>query len=154
MVASSYLYATAHAGFAPALLGACSAAGASFYLTLVNASYVPVEGHSYMSNVSGFELSSASHTGGYNGTIRVSMTGRTVFSNTTSHQAEFRASAVSYVGLSAGTAVAYIIVKQAGSDGVSPLVAYCSLGGFPVLTNNGNVTVSFVASGVFQLTDA
>lgn len=149
-MSSSFLYTAALAGFGNGLLGDWSAAGGSFYVTLVSNNYVPSEGHSYASNFSGAELSSASHTGGYGGTIRVSMTGRTVFSNTTSHQAEFRASPVSYVGISAGTAHAFIVLKQAGSDGNSPLVAYVSTGGWPLVTNNGNVTISFANSGVFQ----
>ena len=153
-MASSFLFDRAKSGFGDGLLGDWSAAGGSFYYTLVNASYVPNEAHSMMSQLSGFELSSARHTGGYNGTIRVSMTGRSVFTNITSHQAEFRASAVCYTGLSAGTAVAGVVLKQAGSDGNSPLVAYVSTGGYPLVTNNGNVTISFYNSGVFNLQDA
>lgn len=153
-MASSFLFDIAKAGFGNALLGDWSAAGGSFYLTLVSNSYTPNEAHSYMSNLSGHELSSTSHTGGYNGTVRVSMTSRSVFSNTTSHVAEFRAGPVSYLGISAGTAHAFVVLKQAGSDGNSPLVAYVSTGGFPLVTNNGNATISFYASGVFNLQDA
>ena len=153
-MASSFVFDRAKGGLNDGLIGEWSAAGGSFNYTLVNASYVPNEAHSMMSQLSGFELSSASHTGGYNGTVRVSMTGRSVFINITSHQAEFRASAVCYTGLSAGTAVAGVVLKQAGSDGNSPLVTYVSTGGWPVVTNGGNLTISFYASGVFALIDS
>ena len=153
-MASSFIFDRAKAGMNDGLLGDWSAAGGSFYYTLVNASYVPNEAHSMMSQLSGYELSSTSHTGGYNGTVRVSMTGRSVFVNIISHMAEFRSSAVCYTGISAGTAVAGVVLKQAGSDGNSPLVAYVSTGGYPVTTNLGNLTISFYASGVFNLQDA
>ena len=124
-----------------------------YYVTLLSNNYVPNQAHSYASNFSGAELSSTSFTAGFNGTVRLSLVGRTVFSNTTSHQAEFRATAAVWSAISAGVAHAFCVVKQAGSDGLSPIIAYVSTGGFPITTNGGDLTVSFANSWVFLMAD-
>jgi len=125
-----------------------------YYITLLSNNYVPNPGHSYASNFSGAELNSISFTSGFAGTLRISMTSRSVFSNTTSHVAEFRAADVSWTGLSAGVAHAYSIVKHVGSDGTSPIMVYCSTGGFPITTNGGNFAISFTSNVVWYLQDA
>src|SRR5215470_7295191 len=138
-VVSSFLYDGVKAGvgcvvsISAVSLNTCfwssTAAAASFYWTLVSNNYTPAENHVYASAFSGAELSSSSFTGGYNGTMRLAVASRVVNMNTTSHQAEHQANSVTWSGISAGTAYAFVIIQQAGSDGLSPLITYNSLAG-------------------------
>lgn len=152
MASSSFVYDAAMAGFANGLLCAWSSPTASYYVTLLTPSYVPNGGHSVASNFSGSEVTGG-FGAGYNGTIRISLTGRTLTSNTTSHQAEFAASQVSWVSLTA-TIAGWCILQQAGSDGVSPLVVWNSLGGFPLTMSGATLVLSFANSGLFLLQQA
>lgn len=158
MAASSFVYDYAK-GLAWSLsspsLCYWSSTTASYYITLVSGPYVPNEANLYASAFSGSEIGAASFTSGYSGTIRISLTSRVLNINTTSHQAEFQAASVTWSGIASanGTPAAFIILQQAGSDGTSPLVAYNSLGGFPVTLNGTNLTISFTSAGVFDLQD-
>ena len=152
MAVSSFLYNIAKVGFHQST-GLCywSSTTASYYITLVSNNYTPDEDHNFASAFSGAELSSTSFTGGFNGTMRISLTSRTITSNVTSNQAEFQAATVVWSGISAGTAHAFVVLQQSGSDALSQLVVYNSLGGFPITTNATNLTISFTSAGVFAL---
>jgi hypothetical protein len=52
----------------------------------------------------------------------------------------------------AGTAAAIIVIREfGGADATSPLICYID-GGFPVITNGGDLTVQWDAVGVMTLT--
>lgn len=151
-MASSFVTDIAKAGFANGLLCYWSSVTASYYVTLVTTGYVPSPAHSMASNFSGFEVGGG-FTSGLNGTIRISLTNRTVVSNTVSHQAEFNAAQVSWVSLT-GTVAAWAILQQGTTNGNSPLIVYNSLGGFPITMSGATLILSFPNSGVFLLRDA
>ena len=132
-----------------------SSTTASFYITLISGPYVPNEADRYASAFSGSEIGAASFTSGFNGTIRISLTGRILNINTVSHQAEFQAASVTWSGIGSanGTPNAFVILQQSGSDALSPLIALNSLGGFPITLNGTNLTISFTSAGVFDLQD-
>lgn len=146
-------YNTGKSGFATGALCLWSSTTASFYATLVSNNYAPATSHIYASAFSGAELSSISFTAGYNGTGRISLTGRVLNTNQLSNQSEFQANTLVWSGLSAGTAHAIIFFQQSGTDALSPLVGYTCAGGFPIVTNNTNLTVSFTSAGVLDITD-
>ncbi|HEY5867087.1 MAG TPA: hypothetical protein VI542_16315 [Candidatus Tectomicrobia bacterium] len=156
MAASSFIYDHAKGGWgmisAPSL---CywSSTTASFYITLLSNNYVPDEAHRYASAFSGAELSSISFTGGCGGTMRISLTGRILSINVTSHQAEFQANTITWSGLEAGTAHAFVVLQAGTSDGLAPIVCYNSLGGFPIATNGTNLTLSVTSAGLFAGVD-
>ena len=156
MAASSYI-ANLAKGFVNGGSNFCywSSTTASFYITLVSNNYIPNEDDVFASAFSGAELGAASFTSGYSGTIRISMTSRTLNINTTNNTAECRAALVSWPGITAanGVAHAFIVIHQAGSDGTSPIVTYNSLGGFPVTLTGTDLAISFPTSGVFTLID-
>jgi hypothetical protein len=61
---------------------------------------------------------------------------------------------VTYTAVPSGSTVtALIIYIDTGTPGTSRLVAFIDTGvtGFPLSTNGGDVTVSWNASGIFQL---
>ena len=146
-------YNTGKGYFAAGFLCYWSSVNASYYATLVTASYVPAESHVYASAFSGSELSSISFTAGYNGTGRISFTGRILNINQLSNQGELQANTIVWSGLSAGTAAAIVYLQQSGTDALSPLVGWTCAGGFPIVTNNTNLTVSFTSAGVLNTTD-
>lgn len=160
---SSFLYDHAKAGLGISTLisgvnvntsvWSSTNAGASFFWTLVSNNYVPSESHVYASAFSGAELSSASFTAGFSGTMRLPVSNRVVNINTTSHQAEFQANSATWSGISAGTAHAFIILQQVTSDGNSILVTYNSLAGFPITTNGTNLTLAPTSAGIFAGVD-
>ena len=157
MAASSFIYNSSKAMgmIQSAVVGTSvnlcywSSTTASYYWTLVTGSYVPAETHLYASAFSGSELSSTSFTGGCGGSIRISITGRILNINQTSNQVEFQATGVTWSGISAGTAAAFVVMQAGTSDGLAPLVCYNSLGGFPIATNGTNLTFSVTSAGVF-----
>lgn len=146
-------YNTGKAGWMTGALCLWSSTTASFYATLVTASYVPAESHVYASAFSGSELCSVSFLAGFNGTGRISLAGRIANVNQVSNQLELQANTVIWSGLSAGTAAAMVIFQQSGSDALSPLLAWTCDGGFPIITNATNLTVSFTSAGVVDVTD-
>lgn len=154
MASSSFIYDNAKGGWANANLCYWSSTTASFYITLVSNNYVPDEAHVFASAFSGAELSSITFTAGFNGTMRISLTGRLLNINTTSHQAEFQLATVTWNGLNAGTAHAFVVLQQTTNDANSRLVTYNSLGGFPITTNGTNFTLSFTSAGVMDAIDA
>ena len=130
-----------------------SSTTASFYITLLSNNYTPSEAHVYASAFSGAELSSTSFTGGYSGTMRLSLVNRILRVNNTSNQVEFTCDGFTWSGLSAGTAHAFVVIQQTTSDGLSPLITYNSLGGFPITTNGTNFTLSLTSAGIFDGVD-
>lgn len=164
MAASSFIYDYAKAmGMSTSGPSICywSSTTASFYITLVSNNYTPNETHVYASAFSGAELGSAggSFTPGCGGTIRISLTGRILNINTTSHQVEFQANTITWSGISTGTAHAFIVFHYAtsgatqGSDASAVLICYNSLGGFPITTNGTNLTLSVTSAGLFAGVD-
>lgn len=152
MAASSFIYNSAkQMGMSISSPNLCfwSSTTASYYITLISNNYTPSEAHVFASAFSGAELSSTSFTGGYSGTMRISITGRVLNVNNTSNQVEFQCNGVTWSGLSAGTAHAFAVIQQTTSDGLSPLICYNSLGGFPITTNNTNFTLSLTSAGIF-----
>lgn len=154
---SSFVYDLAKAGLGISALisgvnvntSVWSSTTASFIWTLVTASYIPAENHIYFSAFSGSELSSASYGGGHGGSIRLPVASRVLNFNTTSHQAEFQANSVTWSGISAGTAAAFIVGQVFASDGNSILITYNSLAGFPLATNGTNLTLAPTSAGIF-----
>jgi len=166
-VVSSFIYDGCKAGIGTVLtisaqsLNTCfwssTAAAASFYWTLVSNNYTPAENHVYASAFSGAELSNTTSfpagytTGGVS--IRKAVASRLVNVNTTSHQAEFQADSATWSAITAGTAYAFVIIQQAGSDGLSPIITYNSLAGFPITTNGTNLTLAPTSAGIFAGVD-
>lgn len=123
----------------------------TYKFTFVDAGYIPAANHQFVSAFSNYELSSISFTAHFGGSMRQALTSQEVSLNFTSFQVENYASLVSYEGLSAGTIDAYIILRESGTDALSPLIVYFSGGDFPFTTNAGDVVVTFANSGVFVM---
>lgn len=73
--------------------------------------------------------------------------------NTTVTNGLFDGDNVTYTAVSGNTVEAIIIYIDTGSAATSRLVAYIDTGvtGLPVTPNGGDITISWNASGIFQL---
>jgi hypothetical protein len=117
----------------------------AYKITLVTSAYTFAYGDRYASAFSGMELSTLSFTAGYGGLMRKAITGKTVSYNVTSHHVEFAGDALTWSGLSAGSAGWAIMVRESGTDALSPvLVAYQLVN---VVTNGGDLVLTPPASG-------
>lgn len=155
MPSSSFIYNTAKTGWAGGVANLCywSSTTASFYATLVTASYAIAESHIYASAFSGSEVSTATFTAGYNGTIRISLTSRILNANQTSNTAEFQCATLSWASLASATGAALVVIQQAGSDGLSPLIGINVSNGFPISFNGTAFVISFTSAGIFGYID-
>lgn len=126
--------------------------------TLLTSAYVPTASHVYASIFSGQELSSTSHTALYNGTLRLSLVSTLISINNTAivgsaGRAELVASAVTWSGISAGSAQALVLLAEsaasANSNGNTRLIAYIDFVSV-ILTNGGDLQVIFSSAGILQ----
>ncbi len=117
----------------------------TYRLTLVTSSYTFSYGDRYASVFSGQELSTLSFNAGLGGLMRKALSGAFASYNATSHQLELGANSITWSGLSAGSAGAAILLRESGSDALSPLVAYYPL--VNVITNGADLILSAPASG-------
>jgi hypothetical protein len=77
--------------------------------------------------------------------MRKAITGKVVSYNVTSHHVEFAGTALTWSGLSAGSAGWAIMLRESGTDALSPvLVAYQLVN---VITNGGDLVLTPPASG-------
>lgn len=65
---------------------------------------------------------------------------------------EFDAQDAAWTGINAGTAAQATVLKHTGTATTSPVICNVDTGGFPVVTNGGDLTIQWNAEGIFQLT--
>jgi hypothetical protein len=120
-----------------------------YKVTLVGSAYAAAASHVYASAFSGAELSSTSFTGGFSGTMRKALSATSAVVSQASNVAQLLAAAtVTWSAISAGTAIGLVVLRESGSDALSPLVAFFDTS--TISTAGGNVTVSWAAGGVMQ----
>lgn len=85
------------------------------------------------------------------GYSRLTLGSKAVSPDTGAGRTYFQAGNLSWTGINAGTADAVILEVDTGDDATSTLVCYIDDGGFPVLTNGGNLSVTWAAAGIFYL---
>jgi hypothetical protein len=126
--------------------------GTTWKIMLVTTGYTADPDHQYVSDVSSYEASGTGYAPGYGGSGRISLSGRSVTTNLTTDKAYMDANDITWYGINAGYIGGAIIYREAGgADSASNLVAYINGGGFPVLTNGGDLTTSWSASGILNV---
>ena len=116
-----------------------------YKLTLVTSAYAVSAGELYASQFSGFELSTASFTAGFGGLMRRTISSRAATLNATSHYMALTGDPVTWSGISAGAVGAIVLLRESGTDALSPVVAYYPV--VNVVTAGGDLIVSAPASG-------
>ena len=99
--------------------------------------------------VSGFSTLGELSGTGY---VRKALANEAVNADTANNRGEFAADPVTWTGIDAGTAEAVIIIKHVTNDTDSIPIAYIDSGGFPFVTNSGDLTITWNAEGIIQAT--
>lgn len=115
---------------------------------LVTSSYTPNADHDFI-DLGGSDAVSAELSG--SGYSRKTLASKSISEDDTNDRAEFDAADVTWSSIDAGTAAAAVVFKSTGVDTTSVIIAYIDTGGFPITTNGGDLTVTWNAEGIIQL---
>jgi len=105
---------------------------------------------SYELNGTGYDNGIGASTG------RKTLAAKTMTQDNTNNRAVFDASDITWTGIDAGTAGSAILIREGGagsttSDTGTSLICYID-SGFPVVTNGGDLTISWSTAGIVDLT--
>lgn len=126
---------------------------------LVTSGYTPNADHDFVDDgVSGAsarpgqnELTGTGYQAGFGGTGRKTLGTKAVTEDDANDRAEFGAANLTWSAIDAGTAAAAIVYKHLTNDGASVLIAFIDTGGFPKVTNGGDLNVNWNAEGILQI---
>ena len=96
------------------------------------------------------ELTGTGYTGGFGGSGRKTLASKTITVDKTNDRAEFDCADVTWTAINAGTAAQATVLKEITNDAASKTIANID-GGFPVVTNGGDVTLQVNTEGLIQL---
>jgi hypothetical protein len=117
---------------------------------LVTSAYTPDADDAHIGIVAGAraaELSGSGYTA--DGEL---LSNRVVTQDDGNDRAEFDDTAdMTWTAISAGTAAAAVVYLDSGTDSTSWPICYIDTGGFPVVTNGGDLTIQWNAEGILQL---
>ena len=125
-------------------------------IMLVTASYVANANNDFVDEGGAndpidHELDGTGYQKGFAGTGRVTLSNKSIVEDDANNRAEFDDSSdIVLTSITAGTAAAAILYKHNTSDTDSVLIAYIDTGGFPIVTNGGNLTIQWNAEGIVQ----
>ena len=120
---------------------------------LVGSGYTPDKDHDFVSSITAGtskELSGTGYTAGFGGAGRKALAGRVITRSDATDTVFFDATDVTWTAINAGTIAYVALVKEVTSDSDSPLIAI--LDPTDLVTNGGDVTLQFAATGLVPLT--
>lgn len=97
------------------------------------------------------ELTGTGYTAGFGGSGRKTLGSKTITVDKANDRTEFDAADVVWTAISAGTASQALLVKEITNDLASVLIAHIDTGGFPIVTNGGDLTIAWNTEGIFSL---
>ena len=98
------------------------------------------------------ELTGTGYAPGFAGAGRKTLSAKAVTKDDANDRAEFDDTAdITWTGIDAGTAAAAILYFHNTADTDSVLIMYNDSGGFPIVTNGGDLTIQWNAEGILQL---
>jgi hypothetical protein len=122
---------------------------------LVGSTYTEDADHDYV-NPSAYltEISGTGYAGGYGGSGRKTLASKTVTEDDANDRAEFDAANLTWTSINAGTPAGAILIREraATGDTMSELIAFIDSGGFPIVTNGGDLSITWDAEGILNLT--
>lgn len=113
---------------------------------ILDTAYVPNPDHEFIGDVVANEVAGTGYTGGFGGSGRKTLAGKTLTKDTTLDEVRFDATDPVWAGADFGTAGFAALVKEVTNDADSPVLAVLDLGA--VLTTGGSLTIEF---GTFAL---
>jgi hypothetical protein len=103
------------------------------------------------SDFSSGELTGTGYTAGFGGAGRKTLASKTITVDKANDRAEFDCADVTWTAINAGTAAQATVLKEITNDTASKTIANVDSGGFPVVTNGGDLTFQVNAEGLLQL---
>ena len=97
------------------------------------------------------ELTGTGYTAGFGGAGRKTLASKTITVDKTNDRAEFDCADITWTGINAGTAARATVMKEITNDAASKEIANIDDGGFPIVTNGGDLTFQVNAEGLIQL---
>jgi len=97
------------------------------------------------------ELTGTGYTAGFGGAGRKTLASKTITVDKTNDRAEFDCADITWTAISAGTAAQATVLKEITNDAASKTIANIDSGGFPVVTNGGDLTIQVNVEGLIQL---
>lgn len=103
------------------------------------------------SDFSSGELTGTGYTAGFGGAGRKTLASKTIVEDDTNDRAEFDCADLVWTAINAGTAAQATVMKEITNDAASRPIANIDSGGFPKVTNGGDLNFTVNAEGLIQL---
>lgn len=112
--------------------------------------HVPNKDDTFIDDVGADDFVDGELSGG--GYSRQTLGGKTMAYDAANDRVEFDANDTTFAAITAGTAAQATMMKDTGTATTSPNLGNIDTGGFPVITNGGDVVLQWNAEGILQLT--
>jgi len=120
---------------------------------LVSSAYVPNADHEFVSSITNSpssELSGTGYVAGFGGAGRKALATKAINVDLVNDRAEFDGGDLTWSSINAGTIAYLVLIEEVVSDTASHLICAIDIG--TQATNGGDITVTWNAEGIFQLT--
>lgn len=97
------------------------------------------------------ELNGTGYATGFGGAGRKTIGSKTLAYDAANDRVEADGADVSWTGLNAGTAAQASLLREVTNNAGSPVIANVDTGGFPVVSNGGDVSIQWNAEGIIHL---
>lgn len=123
---------------------------------LSTSTHVPNRDDDFLDEVGGDdfvdgELSGTGYAGGFGGSGRKTLASKTIVVDKANDRAEFDAADITWTAISAGTAAQATLLKEITNDLASLCIVNVDSGGFPIVTNGGDLSIQWNVEGIIQL---
>lgn len=113
---------------------------------LLGTAYVPNPDHEFISDIVAAELSGTGYVGGFGGSGRKTLAGKTLTTDTTLNEVRFDFTNPTWAGADFGTVNYAAIVKEVTTNADSPVLGILDTG--PLLTSGGTFTLDVGTHGL------
>ena len=97
------------------------------------------------------ELSGTGYVSGFGNSGRKTLASPAIVVDKANDRAEFDAVDSTWTGIDAGTAAQATLLREITDDAASICIANVDTGGFPIVTNGGDLTIQWDGEGIIQL---
>lgn len=129
-------------------------ASATLKVVLMDASFSPAKTDHFVSGINAHEIANITgYTGGFAGSGRKTLASLTITTDTSGNSVIYDAADLTWTAMASGDTLGiYVaIIKEITNDAASLIVGYVQVDSASRATNGGDVTLTWSASGLFQL---
>lgn len=124
--------------------------GDTIKVGLSNSTHVPNKDDTFLDDAGADDFIDGELSG--TGYSRQTLGSKTFAYNAGSDRVELDAADTTWTGINAGTAAQAMVEKDTGVNTTSPCLFNVDTGGFPVVTNGGDLTIQWNVAGIANLT--